>query len=102
MVCRSCNGSWLDAPTVQRLKSARDEDIVRAAQRISARSLTGAPPDRTVSIACPLCKASLRRDRIPGTPHVIDVCDTHGAWFDGGAVDELQQFIAAFETIRSG
>jgi Zn-finger nucleic acid-binding protein len=100
--CRSCNGVWLDAATVARLRSARVEDIDRAAARIGARSLTGASPDRSAAIACPVCKSHLRREPIPGASEAIDVCDAHGTWFDGADASELQRFVAALESIRAG
>lgn len=99
--CRHCGGAWLDAATVERLKRARDADIDAAAARVAARGTEGAPPDRALSIACPVCRERLRREAIPGTSKTVDVCSAHGTWFDGADADELRSFIAAFEALRA-
>jgi Zn-finger nucleic acid-binding protein len=100
--CKGCGGVWLDAATVARLRQARSADVDAAAARIAARVISLAPPDRTLTIACPVCRQHLRRVAIPGMPQVIDVCDAHGTWFDRAEADELSLFISAYETIRAG
>src|SRR5262249_35184031 len=100
--CRSCGGAWLDAATVNRLKTARDHEIDLAAQRIAARVLTGAAPDRDLPISCPVCRNHLQRVSIAGAPWCVDVCDAHGTWFDRAEAHELQLFVDAFEAIRMG
>ena len=100
--CRSCGGIWLDAATVARLRSARDEEIDAAARRIKPDFVGSQGPDRAAPIACPVCRQSLRRTSIPGTSHVVDVCDAHGTWFDRAEADELEVFVHAFEALRAG
>lgn len=100
--CKGCGGVWLDSATIERLKSARDEELEAAARRTGVRLLTGAMPDQQMSIACPVCRKSLRRVAIGGTSRSVDVCDAHGTWFDRAEADELQLFLAELDAARAG
>jgi Zn-finger nucleic acid-binding protein len=101
--CRECGGIWVDAATVERLKSAHDEELENAARRINGPLvLVGPPPDQRLAISCPVCSGPLRRVEIPDTMHSVDVCDVHGTWFDRCNGDELQMFVTSFAEARAG
>lgn len=102
LMCNGCTGVWLDAATVARLERARDADVEAAAHRIGARVVTGARPDLTTRVACPVCKQSLQRRPIPGTSIAIDVCAAHGTWFDRDDAHELVRFLEAYGARADG
>jgi Zn-finger nucleic acid-binding protein len=81
--CRSCGGMWIDSATIGRLRTARDHEVEAAAQRVAKREPDAFnPPDRSLSIACPVCRQSLQRTPFPGTSEPIDWCAAHGTWLD--------------------
>jgi Zn-finger nucleic acid-binding protein len=89
--CDKCGGLFLAPPMVERLVSARDLPT----------GLRLALPRREVKrettvryIHCPVCRNLMNRQafaRISGV--VIDVCKSHGLWFDGGELAEVTRFV---------
>jgi Zn-finger nucleic acid-binding protein len=98
--CGRCYGLWLDAPTFERI--CRDSEQ-QALVISSARSL-GAPvtigPVRYVR--CPQCTELMHRvnfARCSGV--VVDVCRSHGTWFDMNELHRIVEFIRAGGMDRS-
>lgn len=76
--CTRCGGIWLDATAYRRTRGAGD-----ALSGAATVDTMPAPPVATApAIACPACNTWMRRERVPDTAVDIDLCDTHGAWFD--------------------
>ncbi|MEP7127153.1 MAG: zf-TFIIB domain-containing protein [Byssovorax sp.] len=95
--CPRCGGMWVDNATVERLRDAQDPDFEDIARRLVPVVMHS--PRRSPEIACPVCRASMRRSQLADTMHAIDVCDAHGTWFDR---DELSTFVRAFAEQRAG
>jgi Zn-finger nucleic acid-binding protein len=89
--CDRCGGLFLAPTTMERLVAARDMPT----------SLRLALPKREMKretavryISCPTCGKSMNRQafgRISGV--VVDVCKSHGVWFDGGELAEVIRFV---------
>jgi Zn-finger nucleic acid-binding protein len=89
--CDKCGGLFLAPTTLDRLVAARDMPT----------SLRLALPKREMKretavryIACPTCGKSMNRKafgRISGV--VVDVCKSHGVWFDAGELGEVIRFV---------
>ena len=76
--CETCGGIWLDATAHRRIRGASD-----ALSGAATVDTTPAPPVATApAVACPVCRAWMRRERIADAGVDIDICDAHGAWFD--------------------
>lgn len=89
--CDKCGGLFLAPTTMDRLVAARDMPT----------SLRLALPKREMKretavryIACPTCGKSMNRQafgRISGV--IVDVCKSHGVWFDAGELAEVIRFV---------
>lgn len=81
--CGACGGVWLDNAASQALVTGRASDLVALAQQPSGRP--GDPVDPGAgSLVCPECGEALSRVTAAGTAIELDVCPTHGTWFDAG------------------
>jgi Zn-finger nucleic acid-binding protein len=89
--CGRCRGAWLDRSTSERAIDERS--LVPAMLADVAASgvdpADGSPPSRRL---CPDCRAPLITSRIADAGVVVDVCATHGTWFDPG---EMRAVITA-------
>jgi Zn-finger nucleic acid-binding protein len=89
--CDKCGGLFLAPTTMERLVAARDMPT----------TLRLALPKREMKretavryIFCPTCGKSMNRQafgRISGV--VVDVCKSHGVWFDAGELAEVIRFV---------
>ena len=93
--CGQCGGVWLDNASSQRLTNALCDHTVSLADKIG-RAAPGAPHQGPAH--CPVCQHQLRVTRVSRAQVEIDVCDSHGAWFDR---DELQTVARAFAVDRA-
>jgi Zn-finger nucleic acid-binding protein len=98
--CRSCGGLWLDTAIVDRLSATRDEELETALRRPFGVIIVMNPtPNRNTKISCPECSGPMRWVELPDSPSGIDVCDTHGTWFDAR---ELATFLENQSEARAG
>ena len=94
--CAKCEGIWADAASLQQICADREQ---QAAVLGTAAPL---PADDNALenvryIPCPVCRTLMNRVNFAHCSHVIvDVCRTHGTWFDK---DELRRIV---EFIRGG
>ena len=79
--CGRCGGVWLDNASAQRVLAARDGAIVELAARADARANAVAAV-RVEEAACPVCRRALVTTTDPGSRVELDVCATHGTFFD--------------------
>jgi len=88
--CGGCGGIWLDNESAQRALATFDRKV----GELSARAATNASAALAVEprVACPMCRKAMPRVRVPKTAIDLDVCATHGTWFDRG---ELAQVLDA-------
>jgi Zn-finger nucleic acid-binding protein len=102
--CDTCNGLWVDTETLQRLVSER----LKPAPMIGTGIATPAPAriklDPVQYAPCPQCKRLMNRVNFAHASGVIvDVCTTHGTWFDADELRRVLEFISAggLETARA-
>jgi Zn-finger nucleic acid-binding protein len=95
--CPTCEGIWADTESLQRICADREQQaavlgIPRTLPDDNSNSL-----EKVRYIPCPICKTLMNRVNFANCSHVVvDVCRTHGTWFDK---DELRRIV---EFIRSG
>jgi hypothetical protein len=73
-------------------------ETLATADAAAARA-THAVDTSHAGLACPDCRAALRRMVIPGSTVEVDRCDDHGTWFDRA---ELRHAAEAVARTRSG
>jgi Zn-finger nucleic acid-binding protein len=94
--CPSCEGMWVDATTLQQICAEKEQQAAVLGMPVDAPTPAHLETNFRY-IPCPVCQALMNRinfARCSGV--VIDVCKSHGAWFDK---DELRRIV---EFIRSG
>jgi len=94
--CETCNGIWVDTATLQRLVSER----LKPAPMIGTGIAT--PPRSAIKLEsvhyapCPICTRLMNRLNFAHTSGVIvDVCTSHGTWFDADELRRVLEFITA-------
>jgi len=96
--CPSCDGLWVDRETIERLCRDREQQDLVAQKAHQAHR---GPRKQEISgqvagyIPCPVCQKLMHRKnfaRFSGV--VIDVCKSHGSWFDADELSKILQFIA--------
>jgi Zn-finger nucleic acid-binding protein len=95
--CPRCGGTWLDAQTFASVVSERDR---QAALATALPGLAGAraphgPREANVRyLKCPDCSRLMNRENFGRRSGVvIDVCKTHGVWFDAGELGDAVGFV---------
>ena len=95
--CRKCEGIWVRTEMLKEICESREQ---QSAVLGMAGPLPPEDPGRIEKIRyrpCPVCGNLMNRVNFANCSHVIvDVCRTHGTWFDK---DELRRIV---EFIRSG
>jgi Zn-finger nucleic acid-binding protein len=89
--CASCGGQFVDHRALRELVDRRDLPVA-----------IGAPPSRRFGVTpgpvkyvpCPECKSLMNRKNFGGTSGVVvDVCKSHGTWFDLGELPRVLAFV---------
>jgi len=93
--CRSCQGVFLDHVAIKRVITDREQ--------ARAQALLGALPTGVVSllpasgklyVKCPCCQQIMnRRQFAAGSGVIVDVCKTHGTFFDLGELPQVIEFV---------
>jgi Zn-finger nucleic acid-binding protein len=94
--CPGCHGVWLDSAAVER--------IVQERRQASAHAVMGiAKPDRMVKdepargklyVKCPDCDTVMNRINFGRRSGIIvDVCRSHGTWFDAEELPRIVEFV---------
>lgn len=91
--CGGCGGLWLDNGNARRAidaSSSHASHLSRQASRSARR------PVRTsaATLACPACAQSLDRIQLAPSGVEVDICQSHGTWFDR---DELTTILRIAE-----
>jgi Zn-finger nucleic acid-binding protein len=89
--CDACGGLFLAPQTMDRLVAARDMPT-NLRLHLPKRALKGEAVVRY--LFCPVCGKSMNRQafgRISGV--VVDVCKSHGVWFDAGELAAVIEFV---------
>ena len=95
--CSKCEGLWVDTASLARICSEREQQSAVAAMVQPPHQTAGAAIERVRYLPCPVCRELMNRVNFAGYSNVIvDVCKSHGTWFD---CDELRRVV---EFIQSG
>lgn len=91
--CGQCGGLFIDHVVIQRLVTERRPE--RAAAMLAAlHSSESAPASRKASYRCPRCGATMARKLSEtGAGIIIDVCRSHGVFFEQGELAALLRFL---------
>ena len=96
--CETCGGMFLEPAAVETLERTRDEAILRAAARFMPIRLP-VPPSLRLLLSCPFCQIPLVRLELGETGHAMDICSSHGTFFERG---ELLAFADLCQQRRAG
>jgi Zn-finger nucleic acid-binding protein len=89
--CGRCGGQFVEGALLQELLERRALVGGAVPRRALARSTALA---EVRYIPCPACKKLMGRKNFGGTSGVIvDVCVTHGVWFDAGELPRVLAFV---------
>ncbi len=94
--CSGCGGLWVDAASFERICAEREQQAVVLGTAFPAAppraAAAGPPPERYWP--CPGCQRLMNRLNFAHCSGVIvDVCKTHGVWFDPGELQRIVEFI---------
>ena len=91
--CPRCSGTWLGIGTFESLchtVERRRELLSDLGERIGA----DARPDETSSLACARCGRAMRRFNYAGDSGIyLDICGSHGIWFDGDELRRVARYV---------
>jgi Zn-finger nucleic acid-binding protein len=93
--CQACGGLWLERAVFERLSASRE----RQGAMLGVLPVPGAPPvlgtEPVRYRPCPVCRQFMNRTNYARHSGVIlDVCRTHGLWFDRDELRRVLAFIA--------
>jgi Zn-finger nucleic acid-binding protein len=96
--CGKCCGVWVDKVSFQQICSSSEEQVAVLGNAAEIPAGQGMVLETTIRyVPCPECRELMNRIHFANCSRVIvDVCKTHGTWFDK---DELRRIV---EFIRSG
>jgi Zn-finger nucleic acid-binding protein len=89
--CDRCGGLFLAPAMMDRVVAARD---LSTGLRLALPKRQAKRETAVKYINCPICNKLMNRQafgRISGV--VVDVCKSHGVWFDAGELSEVIQFV---------
>ncbi len=93
--CRRCGGIMIDRSSAS--KMVDDSETQALAAQTAAASEAAAVDTSQEGIPCPYCQLPMDHARLFGVD--VDVCPTHGTWFDR---DELRQIATEAVRLRRG
>jgi Zn-finger nucleic acid-binding protein len=93
--CSRCHGVFLDQVAVQRVvtdrRQSRAETLLGALTRAEVNMV---PHGGRMYVKCPTCHNLMNRKQFAtGAGVVIDVCRTHGTFFDAGELPRIIEFV---------
>lgn len=96
--CDACHGVFLDHVAIQRVvtdrQQARAEAVLGAFPAADASAGTSLPAGAKLYIKCPMCATIMNRKLFAaGAGVIIDVCRSHGAFFDPGELPRIISFV---------
>lgn len=95
--CDKCHGMFVDRQAIEQIlkdrEQARAEAILGALPRGSLTKEMRVTPGK-LYIPCPDCKNMMNRTQFAdGARIIVDVCRTHGTWFDAGELPQMVEFV---------
>ncbi len=101
--CGSCAGVWLGHPTFDALQERARREVVPEPLASAGRPEAGRPNSGRPKVLgqvtyrpCPVCRKLMVRRAFAGSSGVVlDVCGTHGLWFDAAELEATLSWIRA-------
>ncbi len=101
--CPQCGGLWIPKTDLERLLAeVRAHGSTRGSLPFDFAQAPRTTPHRVEKIRyypCPACGRLMLRRRYPGTSVIVDICRSHGLWFD---CDELANVLQTLSSRDSG
>lgn len=92
MECAGCHGLWVDNDTFDRICTDREKQAAVLGGPSEVFRPGGIQPVRYVK--CPLCQDLMHRVNFAKCSGIIvDICKSHGTWFDRDELQHIVQFI---------
>ncbi len=94
--CGKCFGFWVDRATFERI--CRDAEVQSVLPGVAApeAAVANAPIPKIRYVRCPECRSLMNRVNFAECSGVVvDVCRTHGTWFDAHELHRIVQFVRA-------
>ena len=93
--CTGCQGVFLDHVAIKRVvldrQQARAESLLGALPRVEIKTIA---PATKMYVKCPCCHVVMNRKQFAtGSGVIIDVCKTHGVFFDAGELPATVEFV---------
>lgn len=93
--CAGCSGLWLDPASFRALCDVEaGKSSPRALARRDPAASRPTRDERVRYLPCPVCGEMMSRvnfARVSGV--ILDVCRSHGVWFDSGELEEVRRFV---------
>ncbi len=102
--CARCGGMWLDVASFERIGANKEYQAVVAGLGVPQPHVAAPHIDAVRYIPCPTCARLMNRVNFAHCSGVVvDVCKTHGVWFDADELRQVVEFIVAggLETARN-
>ena len=95
--CPKCEGIWLDAASLQKICSDREEQSAVLGMATPVETPEFADIEKNIRyVPCPVCNKLMNRVNFAHCSHVVvDVCREHGTWFDKDELRRIVEFIRA-------
>jgi Zn-finger nucleic acid-binding protein len=93
--CTHCRGVFLDHVAIQRVVTDRRQSRAEALLGALPKTITfERPPPGKMYIKCPVCKVVMNRKLFAsGSGIIVDVCRTHGTYFDAGELPRIIEYV---------
>ncbi|MEP7074638.1 MAG: zf-TFIIB domain-containing protein [Acidobacteriota bacterium] len=91
--CEQCGGLWADVETFETV-CADNEKQALVLTFLGENKRVDVPPAKINYVPCPDCNRLMNRSNFARSSGVvIDVCKSHGAWFDADELPKIIEFI---------
>jgi Zn-finger nucleic acid-binding protein len=100
--CAKCEGLWTDAATLQQICNDQEKQSAILGVATPLPVTAAQALEKVVYLACPVCAKLMNRVNFAKCSGVIvDVCRTHGTWFDKEELRRLVEFIRGGGVLRA-
>jgi Zn-finger nucleic acid-binding protein/predicted RNA-binding Zn-ribbon protein involved in translation (DUF1610 family) len=94
--CPRCEGVWADAAALQQICLDREQQVAVLGAAITLTAPEAAQLENVRYVPCPVCRKLMNRVNFARCSNVVvDVCKTHGTWFDKDELRRIVEFIRA-------
>jgi Zn-finger nucleic acid-binding protein len=95
--CPHCEGVWTDTETLRKICADQEEQSAVLGMASHLPATEGLPVETQIRyLPCPVCAQLMNRVNFANCSNVIvDVCRSHGTWFDRDELRRIMEFIHA-------